>query len=258
MEKLSKNIIKFDPLLNNLNATCIIKIKNEIMGLGFFCNININHNITNKEMIVLFTNNHILKDEDLVLGSQFEIEYLKKRETNENQLVKKEKKIISINEKRLVFTNSILDYVCIEIFDEEILKNINFLEIDDEIDTNNPFQEYINQNCLIIQNIKGIFDINKGSIVDINSKNTVLYKMLTEHDSSGSPIILSKNFKIIGIDASREKENNLKKGMFIKAILKDITFKYEKLFTFREQIKYKDRLIDTYNKNQFMLNKLNW
>ena len=92
MEKLSQNVIKFDPLINKFNATCKILIKNEIKGLGFFCNININHNITNKEMIVLFTNNHILKDEDLVLGSQFEIEYLKKRETNENQLVKNEKK----------------------------------------------------------------------------------------------------------------------------------------------------------------------
>ena len=258
MEKLSQNIIKFDPLLNNLNAICKIIIKNKIMGIGFFCNINFNHNITNKELIVLFTNNHILKDEDLILDSEFEIEYLKKRETKKIQLIKKEKITIKINEKRLVFTDSLLDYVCIEIFDEEILKNINFLEIDDEINTNNPFQEYINQNCLITQNINGIFDINKGPIVDINSKNTVFYKMLTEHDSSGSPIILSKNFKIIGIDFGREKGNNFKKGMFIKPILKDIQFKYEKVFTFREQIKYKNRLIDSYNKKQFMLNKLNW
>ena len=258
MEKLSQNVIKLDPLINKFNATCKILIKNEIKGLGFFCNININHNITNKEMIVLFTNNHILKKEDLELNSEFEIEYLKTRETKENQFITKEKIIIKINEKRLVFINSSLDYVCIEIFDEDILNNINFFEIDDEINTNNPFHEYTNQNCFITQIAKGVFDIDKGQIIDINSKNKILYKILIKHVSSGSPIILSKNSKIIGIDCGRIKENNFKKGIFIKPILKDIQYKYNKLFKFREQIKFKNRLIDAYNKNQFMLNKLNW
>ena len=105
---------------------------------------------------MLFTNNHVLKTEDLKLGSEFEIEYINKEKYNKTQLIKKEKTIIKINEKRLVFANASYDYCCVEIYEDDILKILNYLEIDDNINTNNPFQEYINQNCLIIQYPNGI------------------------------------------------------------------------------------------------------
>ena len=191
------NIIKFEPLLDNLNTSCRIIIKDKLMGSGFFCKININHNINNKEIVMLFTNNHVLKTEDLKLGSEFEIEYINKEKYNKTQLIKKEKTIIKINEKRLVFANASYDYCCVEIYEDDILKIVNYLEIDDNININNPFQEYINQNCLIIQYPNGIFGFAKGPIIDINKRNQIFYKISTEYSSSDSPIILSKILKLL-------------------------------------------------------------
>ncbi len=135
---------------------------------------------------------------------------------------------------------------------------INYFESDDNINSNNPFQEYINQNCLIIKYPDEIFDIANGHIVDINAKNQILYKISTEYDCSGSPIILTKNSKIIGIHCSRQKNNNLNNGIFLKPILENIQIKYVKLFETEDNIEYKNRIIDSYTKEQFLLNKLNW
>ena len=146
----------------------------------------------------------------------------------------------------------------LKIYEDDILKIVNYLEIDDNININNPFQEYINQNCLIIQYPNGIFGFAKGPIIDINKRNKIFYKISTEYGSSGSPIILSKNFKIIGIHCGRTKNIGIKKGIFFKPILEEIQIKNEKIFRVIQQIEYKGRLIDIYHKGQFILNKFKW
>ena len=269
MEKLPQNNKQIEQIFDKLNATCRIIVKDKIMGSGFFFKINFNHNIYNKKIIFIFTNNHILKDEYLQLDSEFEIEYINggknKKYLNEGKDIQikkiineKEKAIVKIDGKRLFFTNTLLDYTCVEIYENELLCMINYFESDDNINSNNPFQEYINQNCLIIQYPDEIFDIAKGPIVDINAKNQILYKISTEYDCSGSPIILTKNSKIIGIHCSRQKNNNLNNGIFLKPILENIQIKYVKLFETEDNIEYKNRIIDSYTKEQFLLNKLNW
>ena len=251
MEKIADNIVQLKPILNKLNAICRITVKNKLMGSGFFLKIYLNNNNYIKEITFLLTNNHILKDEYLNLGSEFEIEYITKEN---NQTIEK---TIRINNSRLYFTNALLDYSCIEIHDNELL-NINFFEIDDHINSNNIFYEYVNQICSIIQYPKGIFGIAKGPIVDINARNQIFYKISTEYGSSGSPIFLSNNSKIIGIHCGRTKDNNFKKGIFIKPILENIQVKYNKLFESKGVIEYRNNFVDCYTNEQFILNKLNW
>ena len=99
-------------------ATCKINsITNTVTtGTGFFCKIPFNNN---KNIIkVLFTNNHILKEESLKIGKIIHIIY------------KGEHKTIEITKDRLVFTDSRdykigLDYSCIEIFDSVVIKTLS-------------------------------------------------------------------------------------------------------------------------------------
>ncbi len=80
-------------------AICKILTGNE-KGTGFFCKLN----LKNKSITALLTNNHILKEDTIKLGSKIEIEH------------NKEKKVIEITKDRFTCTNEEYDYTCIEIF----------------------------------------------------------------------------------------------------------------------------------------------
>ena len=75
--------------------TAICQISNK--GTGFFCKLN----LKNKSIIALLTNNHILNEDTIKLGSKIEIEHNKK------------KKVIEIIKNRFTCTNEEYDYTCI-------------------------------------------------------------------------------------------------------------------------------------------------
>ena len=75
---------------------------------GFFCEIK-DENIPFKK--ALFTNNHVLNEKNIEIGKIIIFEHLK--------TIKK----IEITEKRRVFTNTELDYTCIEILDSDKINN---------------------------------------------------------------------------------------------------------------------------------------
>ena len=60
--------------LEKKTATCKILTGN---GIGFFCKLN----LKNKSIIALLTNNHILNEEKIKLGSKIEIEHNKKKKS---------------------------------------------------------------------------------------------------------------------------------------------------------------------------------
>ena len=105
-----ENIIKGDKrpipvneinrILKKLDTICKILKGNE-EGSGFFCKINIQGN----EMKVLFTNNHVLNENNIKPNSIIEIQ----QNNNKYQ--------IKITEDRFTSTNEYLDYTCIQIFD---------------------------------------------------------------------------------------------------------------------------------------------
>ena len=115
-----------DELYSYESAICKIKIQNikngEItygVGTGFFCEID-DKNIPFKT--ALFTNNHILDEKKLEINKEIIFEIC-------NKLYK-----IKITNNRKVFTNKMLDYTCIEIFDSDNIKK--FFKIDDNIFNN--------------------------------------------------------------------------------------------------------------------------
>ena len=79
-----------------LDTICKI-LKEKENGTGFFCKIN----IKGKEMKALFTNNHVLNENNIKKNSIIKIMY--NNEINE----------IKITENRFTYTNEELDYTCV-------------------------------------------------------------------------------------------------------------------------------------------------
>ena len=182
-------------------------------GTGFFCKLN----LKNKSIIGLLTNNHVLNEDKIKLGSKIEIEH------------NNEKKVIEITKNRFTCTNEEYDYTCIEIFENENYKN--YFEIDDNIDTDNPNEQYKDQEILMVQypNLEEA-SFEKGKVNSIKNNYQIFHTISTEGGSSGSPIILmSSSLKIIGIHCgSSKKDKNLNRGNYMKVILEDIQQHFKK------------------------------
>ena len=115
-----------------------------------------------------------------------------------------------------------LDFTIIEILptDDFFSKIKFFFTIDNYIMSNNSESKYLNQDVCIFQYPNGEeLSFDKGEIKSINDYQ-IKHLVSTEPGSSGSPILLLNNFKIIGIHQAGNKEDN--KGIFMKNILNDI------------------------------------
>ena len=181
-------------------------------GTGFFCKLN----LKNKSIIALLTNNHVLNEEKIKLGSKIEIEH------------NKEKKVIEITKNRFTRTNAKYDFTCIEIFENENYDN--YFEIDDNINTDNPNKRYKDQGIMMVQypNLEEA-SFDKGKINSIENNYQIFHSISTKGGSSGSPIILiSDNLKIIGIHCG--KSETLNRGSYMKVILEDIQQHFSKFY----------------------------
>ncbi len=190
--------------------TAICQISNK--GTGFFCKLN----LKNKSIIALLTNNHILNEDKIKLGSKIEIEH------------NKEKKVIEITKKRFTCTNEDYDYTCIVIFKNDNFNN--YFEIDNNIDTDNPNKRYKNQEIMMVQypNLEEA-SFDKGKVNSIENNYQIFHSISTKGGSSGSPIILiSDNLKIIGIHCG--KSETLNRGTYMKVILEDIQQHFSKVY----------------------------
>ena len=211
--KREKKLISFNEInkiLKKLDAICKILKGNE-EGLGFFCKIN----IKGKEMKMLFTNNHVLNENNIKQNSIIEIQQNNKKYQ------------IKITEDRFTTTNEELDYTCIQIFDYESYNN--YLIIDNEINNENAYEKYKDDKFIIIQ-YTGNEDcpsFDEGEIKKINNNKEIYYNISILPCSSGSSIInLSRNLNVIGIHCGNVKKEQFKdlcnRGIYFQQILNDI------------------------------------
>ena len=179
-------------------------------GSGFFCEID---NFPIK--YALFTNNHVLDENNLQKGCIINIEYKDKK-----KIIKKK---IKINEERKVYTNKDMDYTCIEILKTDGIKE--FFKIDRILFSDN-------KNCLkntdifILQYPKGNeLSFSYGKILSIKGEK-IIHSAATEHGSSGSPIIRRNDeYCIIGLHYGGIKKDNkysFNLATEFNSILKDI------------------------------------
>ena len=166
---------KYEPALCKIEFQMIKdgKIAN-YSGTGFFCEIN-DDNIPFKK--ALFTNNHVLNENRIENGKEIEFEYLKK------------KKKIKITNDRKKFTNSILDYTCIEIFDSDKIKK--FFTIDKSFFGNR--NELFDNEFFILQYPNGGDLCFQGGKITKILEDVIMHSVATDEGSSGSPLIKRYN-----------------------------------------------------------------
>ena len=187
------------------NGICKIYTKNGAKGTGFFCKIS-NQTKTNY-LNVLFTNNHVLNENDIRIGSIIDFSL------NDDNIYKQ----IKIDEKRKVFTDEETDTTFIEIRPNEDGVNF-FLDLDDSVFKETEFLEkyYKNASVYILQYPKGQnVMVAYGNINQIQDKKNICHTCYTEEGSSGSPILSLNNYKFIGIHYG-SSHFNFNKGTLIK------------------------------------------
>ena len=190
------------------NATCQINSMGGRIGTGFF----FKYKIKEEDRYFLITNNHVLDSNSINNNHDISIAYKNKEEK------------IKLN-KRLKGTNEKLDYTIIEILKkDEIFKKINnYFEIDNYIMNDESSNKYLNQDICIVQypyggDLAGELSFAHGGIQCFDNFK-IKHLVSTHPGSSGSPILLQNNFKIIGIHKSGNPKNNENIGIFFQNVL---------------------------------------
>ena len=185
---------------------CVCKIYNNGEGTGFFTKIPYKSTL----LTVLITNNHIISINDIINNKDITL-YL-----NNDKI----EKSIKLDNNRLRYTNEKLDITIIEIKENDHNLNIKYFELDDGIINyfklnKKENQNYLDESIYILNNYKDkdIF-VSYGKLLYINNSN-ITHNCNIKEGSSGSPILLLNNQKIIGIHCGSSKQNKYNKGRIL-------------------------------------------
>ena len=183
----------------------ICKITKNGKGIGFFCKIPFPDEF--QLLKVLITNNHVLGEEDIIDGSIIPISL-----NNDNVYLE-----IEFDNSRKKYTNIIYDVTIIEIKTKDNIKDIVFLDIDNQIYLEDPNKIYHQNSIYLLHYPNENIEYSIGVIKSIFSdKNNIEHLCNTEPGSSGSPIINLKNYKVIGVHkGSKNNNQNWNLGTFI-------------------------------------------
>ena len=193
-------------IIMNQMKNFVCKIYNgEIKGTGFFRKIPYKKDV----LSVLITNNHILNENDISNGKTINISL-----NNEKKLKK-----IYIDSNRKRYTNENSDVTIIEIKEEkDNLKD--FLDLDEQIINESNSFIYENKSIYILNyphKAQGVL-ASFGLLLSITD-DRIKHKCDTDFGSSGSPILLLKNNKVIGVHCGTK--NNFKFGTLLTNSIKE-------------------------------------
>ena len=189
---------------------CICRINDK--GTGFFVKIP----YKSKLLPVLITTNQVINIGDIINKNNISL-YL-----NNCRIIK----TIKLDNNRLIYTNEKLYITIIEIKEEQDNLNNKYLELDDEII--NYFNLYKKDRPKYLDvlnyNNEGLYliaypnenekFISYGKLLDINN-NEIINNCNTKQESSGSPILLLNNQKLIGIHRCSSNHYKYNKGILL-------------------------------------------
>ena len=180
------------------NCICKIRLDNGKIGTGFFCKIPFPD--TFSFLPVLITCNNVLDKYSISQGEKINFTL------NNDQVFHS----IIVNSSRKTLTSEEKDVTIIEIKPkEDSIEAKSFLEIDEEMDHDDPLKVYSNRTIYITHYEKG--DEAKysiGKIINIDEEQiNIEHDCSTQTGSSGSPIINLNNFKVIGVHKGFYKLN---------------------------------------------------
>ena len=197
---------------------CMIKIDNT-NGTGFFCKIPLNNNNNIVEIPVLMTNYHIINKELLNNKSKEILFYIEKKGWL-NDLK------INNGHNRCIYMDEDLDITIIELKESD--KIDNFLELDTNIIKKGNIRGYKDKSVYVIQYPKRELSVSYGIIqeIDAQKKNDFCHLCSTDEGSSGSPILMVDDNKLIGIHKSGNSQDNYNRGLFLNEVIISFKNKY--------------------------------
>ena len=185
------------------NCVCKIYKKNETAS-GFFIKIN----YQSKMLPILMTNNHVITEQEIKKNIIITLSL-------NNGMVLRE---IKLDDSRLIFTDQELDITIVEIKENEDEIH-NFLEIDDKLNNDiNSFNNiYSHVEIYLLNYPKDKNIVASCGFIKSIEKEYIMHKCSTETGSSGSPILLLNNCKVIGIHCAGaiDDNKNYNKGILI-------------------------------------------
>ena len=220
-----------EKILEQMKSNSICRINNK--GNGFFVKIP----YKSKLLPVLITSNQVINTDDI------------KNKTNVSLYINDYKKIktIKLDNNRLIFTNEKLDITIIEIKEDEDKLNNKYLELNDEIINYFKLDKKDRPKYLdILYNIESIYllqhsnekeiFVSYGKLLDINNKE-IIHNCNIKEESSGSPILLLNNQKLIGIHCNSSYLDKFNKGiLLIYSIIELSKIKNSLLIIHKQQI----------------------
>ena len=195
-------------ICNYQKNNCIVKIILEKgYGTGFLLKIPFGNK--NKLIPVLMTNYHVI-NEDYPKTNR----YLTVCKADQNNIYN-----IDFNIPRRFYANKDFDSTIIEIKHEDNFGLKHFLEVDEDIEKENPNLIYSKKFAYVIHFPKGNdADLQIGKIISITPypECLIYHQCNTDEGSSGCPILSYKTFKVIGIHKAAFLVKNANFGIFIK------------------------------------------
>ena len=144
----------------------------------------------NKDFFCLMTNEHVITEEIIKQRKTINFYYDSESKAKEIDLFSDERYIKN-------FKNIGLDVTVIEILPKDDISNDYFLI--PPICYMYNYNALLNKEIIIFQYPSGQFGYSNGKIKEIN-ENEFTHSAGTEYGSSGSPVFLKKNLKVIGIN----------------------------------------------------------
>ena len=223
-------------LIQMKKSICVIRGK--LKGTGFFWRIN----YENKEVPCLLTNYHVLDKEYIKKNSKIGISM------NDNKI----NEDIIINEEDIIYQSirNEYDLIIIKLKQEQkYMKNINYLELDDNLFNKNSLKGYESNSIYILHypnSQDASVSYGNGITLDNEHKYDIQHKCNTSSGSSGGPILNLLTNKVIGIHKGCIQKNGEVKyniGTFLKEPL--------------EEIKNKNNIINNQINNNNLYNDFN-
>ena len=221
-----ENIYRF--LINKIKSSiCKVKSQN-INTTGFFCNINIeNTNPSNKfpYLIIMkkkFKKKDIINDKDIkIIIEDMEDPF-----------------IINVDSERKMYEEE--NIILLEIKKEHYLKKLNYLEIEENIDSINESND--NKELILLHYNKNNVKLDKGKII-ILDKNIFENNCKCDENSIDG-VILSNNYKILGINKEKKKLGNNNIGYFFRPLIDNIIkklFQSQNNFSIFDENKFEEK-----------------
>ena len=194
-------------------SNCICKIRNnQRIGTGFFCKIPFNNNVKIK---VLITSYEIINESYFNQNSQINLLM-----NDFNQL-----KVINIDPSRNIYFNSEYNTTIIELKDNDTINN--YLELDDNLFSNDIKSLFESESIYILQYLKGGKAIvSNGILNDLNGFN-IKHTCYINSGSNGAPILNLTNYKVIGLTLEERESQNYNKGIIMKFPIEDFINTYQ-------------------------------